>query len=126
MAMRMKMTIGTFVWRSLHFYWRTHLGVLAGTCITSAILTGALVVGDSERWTLKQMAQARLGKTEMALITRETFFRAALADDLEQDLKATVAPVLTLRGSATLPDNRARANDVQVLGVDERFWTLGA
>jgi ABC-type lipoprotein release transport system permease subunit len=120
------MTIATLVRRSLRFYWRTHLGVLAGTCITSAILTGALVVGDSERWTLKQMAQARLGKTEMALMTQDNFFRAALANDLEQDLKATVAPALTLRASATLPDNSARANDVQVLGVDERFWKLGA
>ena len=122
----MKLTIGTLVCRSLRFYWRAHLGVLAGTCITSAILTGALVVGDSVRWTLKQMAQARLGKTEMALTTQETFFRSTLANDLQQDLKDTVAPALTLRASATLPDNRARANDVQVLGVDERFWKLGS
>ena len=119
------MTIGTLVCRSLRFYWRTHLGVLVGTCITSAILTGALVVGDSERWTLKQMAKARLGETEMALMTQETFFRAALANDLEQDLKEIVAPVLTLRASATLPDDRARASEIQVLGVDERFWKLG-
>ena len=120
------MTIGTLTWRGVRFYWRTHLGVVAGTCVTSAILTGALVVGDSARWTLEQMAQARLGKTEMALMTQDHFFRATLANDLEHNLRATVAPALTLRGSAALPDDRARANDVQVLGVDERFWTLGA
>ncbi|SPE61413.1 conserved membrane hypothetical protein [Verrucomicrobia bacterium] len=120
------MTIGTLAGRSLRFYWRTHLGVLLGTCVTCAILTGALVVGNSERYTLERMAQARLGKIEMALQTQDRFFRAALADDLETDLQATTAPVLTLRGSAALPDGRARANDVQVLGVDDRFWKLGA
>ncbi|HWW03330.1 MAG TPA: ABC transporter permease [Candidatus Acidoferrum sp.] len=120
------MTIGTLVCRSLRFYWRTHLGVLAGTCVTCAILTGSLVVGNSERYTLEQMAQARLGRTEVALMTQDRFFRAALAEDLQKDLKCTVAPVLTLRGSAALPDGRARANDVQVLGVDDRFWKLGA
>lgn len=119
------MTIGTLVGRSLRFYWRTHLGVLAGTCVTCAILTGALVVGNSERFTLDQMAHARLGQTETALATQEHFFRAALADELEKDLQATVAPVLTLPASATLPDGRARANDVQVLGVEERFWKMG-
>ena len=30
-----------------------------------------------------------------------------------------------MRGSAALPDGQARANDVQVLGVDERFWQFG-
>ncbi|HWX23156.1 MAG TPA: FtsX-like permease family protein [Candidatus Binatia bacterium] len=119
------MTTRTLVFRSLRFYWRGHLGVLAGTCVSCAILTGALVVGDSERYTLEQMGRARLGKTEMALKTEEHFVRARLADELERDLKATVAPAIMLRGSAALPDGRARANDVQIVGVEERFWKLG-
>ncbi len=120
------MTLVTLVRRSLRFYWRTHLGVLAGTCVASAILTGALVVGNSQRYTLEQMARARLGQTEMALIADEHFFREKLASDLATELRALVAPVLRLNGSATLPDGTARANEVQVLGVDERFWKLGA
>ena len=120
------MTLGTLVGRSLRFYWRTHLGVLAGTGVACAILTGALVVGNSVRFTLEEMARARLGKTEAALTAQEHFFRATLADELGKDLQATVAPVLALRGSAALPDGRARANDVQVLGVEGRFWQLGA
>ena len=120
------MTTLTLVRRSLVFYWRTHLGVLAGTCVASAILTGALVVGNSQRYTLEQMARARLGRTEMALLTGENFFRESLAAGLATDLRATVAPVLRLNGSAATPDGTARANEVQVLGVDERFWQLGA
>ncbi|TAN36005.1 MAG: ABC transporter permease [Verrucomicrobia bacterium] len=112
--------------RSLRFYWRTHLGVLLGTAVACAILTGALVVGDSMRATLRHMVLARLGKTEWALTSSEHYFRAKLADDLAGDLKATVAPVMLLRGSVALPDGRARANNAQVVGVEDRFWKLGA
>ncbi len=119
------MTIGTLIRRSLLFYWRTHLGVLAGVMLASAILTGALVVGDSVRFTLGRLALARLRHVTQALTLPEHFFRAKLADDLAAAIKSPVAPVLLVRGSAAVPDGRARANDVQVLGVDERFWLLG-
>ncbi len=119
------MTFVTLIRRSLRFYWRTHLGVLAGVAVTGAILTGALTVGDSIRFTLKQLALARLGRVEQALTLPEHFCRSQLADDLAAEIHSPVAPVLLLRGSAALPDGRARANDVQVLGVDDRFWQLG-
>ena len=119
------MTIPTFILRSLRFYWRTHLGVLAGVAVTGIVLTGSLVVGDSVRFTLELLALARLGRVTQALTLPEHFFRAGLADDLAAKIGSPVAPVLMLRGSVALPDGRARANDVQVLGVDERFWQLG-
>lgn len=119
------MTLATFILRSLRFYWRTHLSVLAGVAVTGAVLTGSLVVGDSVRFTLKQLALARLGRVTQALTLPDHFFRDRLADDLAAKLSSPVAPVLMLRGSVALPDGRARANDVQVLGVDERFWQLG-
>jgi len=119
------MTLFPLILRSLRFYWRTHLSVLAGVAVAGAVLTGSLVVGDSVRFTLKQHALARLGRVTQALTLPEHFFRAGLADDLSEIISSPVAPALILRGSAALPDGRARANDVQVLGVDERFWKLG-
>lgn len=120
------MTTGKLILRSLRFYWRTQLGVLLGVGVTCAILTGALVVGDSVRATLRQMALSRLGKTEWALSSSGHFFRAKLADELQGELKATVAPVLLLHGAVTVPDGRARANNAQVLGIEDRFWIMGA
>ena len=119
------MTVGLLILRSLRFYWRTHLGVLAGVAVAGAVLTGSLVVGDSVRFTLKQLALARLGRVTQAMTLPEHFFRARLADDLSAKISSPVAPVMMLRGSVALPDGRARANDVQVLGADERFWQLG-
>ena len=119
------MTLLTFIFRSLRFYWRTQLSVLAGVILTGAILSGALVVGDSVRFTLNQFALARIGHVTQTLVYSEGFFREKLADDLATEIKAAVAPVLMMQGSVSLPDGKARANEVQVLGVDSRFWKLG-
>ena len=123
--MRDSFSIMILILRSLRFYWRTNLGVLLGVTVAGAILTGALVVGDSVRASLRQAALARLGSTQLALSSPDRFFRAALADEMQPDLHATVAPVLLLHGTVTLPDGGARANAAQVVGVEERFWRMG-
>ncbi len=114
------MTRITFIARSLRFYWRTHLGVLAGVALACAILTGALVVGDSVRFSLRRLALARLGRVTHALATGDRFFREKLADETGG------APLLLARGTVSLPDGSARVNGAQIAGVDRRFWRLGA
>ncbi len=116
------MTTWTLVRRSLRFYWRTHLGVFLGVIVGGTVLVGALTVGDSVSHTLRHMALSRLGKTELALHVPNRFFRKALAEEVGEALGVSVAPVLMLRGSAV---NGVRVNDVQVVGVAERFWRLG-
>ena len=56
------MSLWTLVLRSLRYYVRAHLGVVLGAAVGSAALIGALVVGDSVRLSLKEMALSRLGK----------------------------------------------------------------
>ncbi|KKL61905.1 hypothetical protein LCGC14_2190600, partial [marine sediment metagenome] len=113
------------IFKSLSFYWRTNLSVLLAGVVTVAVLCGALLVGDSVRYSLRAAAEARLGRTEFALTVSTGFFRSALADDLAKELRATVAPVLHIRGLISNSDGSRRANRVQVLGVDERFYQLG-
>ncbi|HIE30600.1 TPA: ABC transporter permease [Candidatus Poribacteria bacterium] len=120
------MTTWTLVKRGLRFYWRTHLGVMMGAAVAAAILVGALVVGDSVRHSLKILALSRLGEVQLALAPQNRYFRAELADDLAAALNAATAPVLVLPGIAANSDGTARANRVQTLGVDERFWDLSA
>lgn len=112
--------------RSLAFYWRTNLGVLATVVVSTAILTGALVVGDSVRYSLRRMVVARLGSTQFALVSRDRFFRIHLADELAEELKTSTAALLQVRGVVNNSDETRRANNVGVLGVDERFFKIGA
>lgn len=117
------------LWRlakdSLVFYWRTNLGVLLTVAVSTAILTGALVVGDSVRHSLALMVSARLGATELAAVSQDRFFRAELADELTKELQTPVAPVLQLRGLIADGNDTKRANKIEVLGVDERFFKVG-
>jgi len=120
------MNLWGLVKKSLLFYWRTNLGAALAVLVCTAVLTGALVVGDSVRYSLMRMVDARLGRAELALVMQNRFFRAALADDLAEELDVPVAPVLRARGLVANSDGTRLANNVQVLGVDERFFAIGA
>jgi len=119
------MNIGTIVKRSLFYYWRTNLGIVLGVMVGTAVLTGALAVGDSVRQSLVMMVRSRLGGTEAALVSGGRFFRASLADGLADKLQARAAAVLELRGVISNSDGTKRANGVGVVGVDKRFYEIG-
>ncbi len=119
------MSLWNLAKRSLSFYWRTNLGVLLAVMVSAIVLTGALVIGDSVRYSLKSMVEARLGETQLALVPNNRFFRAELANELAKELDTVVAPVLQLRGLIADSDGEKRANRIEVLGVDGRFFEIG-
>lgn len=110
--------------KGLGFHRRHHLGVLIGATLATAILVGALAVGDSVRHSLREMAMARLGGVRVALNGQSQFFRMELARGLTQELKTNVAPVVNLRGTAASGGGDARVSGIQVMGVDDRFWVM--
>jgi putative ABC transport system permease protein len=105
------------IWRSLTHHARSHLGVVLGAAVGSAALIGALLVGDSIRGSLRHMALARLGEVTVALESGDRFFRDQLADEFTFG----AAPIAQVAGTATRSDGEARANNVQVIGIDERL-----
>jgi len=119
------MNTRTLIARSLRFHWRSHLSVVLGAAVATAVLVGALVVGDSVRYSLRRTALARLGKTEVAMVAPDRFFRAALAEVMGNGLEIPTASLILVTGVATREDGAARINHVQVLGVDEKFWRMG-
>ena len=119
------MNIGRLIRHNLRYFWRTHLGVVLGAAVATAVLTGALLVGDSVRYSLRQIAKSRLGETQIALVGQNRFFRAKLAEELAGELKVEAAPVLQLSGMLINNEKDLRRNRVQVLGVDKDFWRIG-
>ena len=112
--------------RNLVFFRRTHLAVLLATAVCTAVLVGALVVGDSVPYSLKRIAETRLGSSEYAVVSRTRTFRSGLADQLSVRLGVPVAPVLNISGLAVQSERDLRIGGVEILGVDRRFWALGA
>ena len=78
------MSTWRLIWRSLRHNARAHLGVVLGAAIGSAALIGALLVGDSIRGTLRDMALARLGDVTAALDSGDRFFRDKLGTALQR------------------------------------------
>ena len=70
--------------RSLAYFWQINLAVLLGVAIATAVLTGALIVGDSVRESLRHLVLHRLGGIDYAL-TSNRFFRQELAVDLSNE-----------------------------------------
>jgi len=114
------MNARTLVLASARHYWRTHLGVILGAALGAMVLTGALLVGDSVKATLREQALARVGQIEVAMTGGDRFFRAALA---EEGTPRTAA-VMLLRGSVARADGASRINQAQVVGVGADFWEL--
>ncbi len=120
------MTAFRLILSSLFHYRWINLSVLGGVALTSAILSGALVVGDSVKESLRRNAAARLSKIGPVMLGGERFFSVSLADRIATGLggEAVVAPVLQITGTASNREGGRRVNQVQILGVDERFWKL--
>ena len=114
------MSLWTLVLRGLRHYRRTNAGVVAGSAIATAVLVGALVVGDSVRASLRGQAELRIGAVDAVLASNDRFFRAELAAELAQDGTRT-APAIQVPGVASTSDSARRVHDVQVYGVDGRF-----
>jgi putative ABC transport system permease protein len=116
----------TLVKHNLTHYWRTNLAVIFGVATAVAVLAGALLVGDSVRASLRDLALVRLGHADL-VVTASGFFRERLADDMRSHDQFAAnfngaCPIIALEAVVTRDENNARAGGVQIYGVDERFW----
>ena len=117
------MTFFRWVIRSLVHYRRMHLAVALAAATATATLTGALLVGDSVRATLRYVMDARLGSVRWDVSAQERFFSEGLGRRLNKAVAET-APVLQIRGMVTRGDGSIRVNQVRILGVDDLFFKL--
>ncbi len=129
-------------WRGLRFHWRSHMAVLLCVAAGSAVLTGALLVGDSMRGSLRELVLDRLGRVDYALRSTR-YFREVLAEELGAELPSrlayaigtsdsplivSVTPAIAQSGSVSRAlstgEETTRVGRVQVWGVHRGFWEL--
>lgn len=118
------MSIFKYIIKSLWHFRKQHIAVLLGTIVSTAVLTGALIVGDSVKYSLHDMVGKRLGETQYAMQTGDRFVRAELATEMMNDLKVDFAAVLYTPGVAIQPEKQTRINNVQVYGIDKDLSEL--
>jgi len=121
------MRTARLIHRSLAYYWQTNVVVVLGVATAVAVLTGALLIGESVRGSLRDLVSQRLGRAD-DFVASTGFFREQLATDILQPGVFTTTgigatcPLIALDGLVTHEPSRRRAGDVRVYGVDERFW----
>ena len=127
------MTTFQYALKSLLYHKRIHLAVALGVAAATAVLVGALVVGDSMRSSLKAITLDRLDRVDEVLIS-DLFFRQELATELKQqasfqDAYSLAVPAIMLQGSSIEKTNdegstNQRASGVNVIGSTREFWNL--
>ena len=111
--------------RSLWYHRKAHLAVLLGIATATAVMAGALVLGDSLRGSLRQMTFDRLQGVEF-LVRSLLFFRESLAEgDWGPDVRSAPAVLVpgTLVHQAAASDRMLRLRERAEL---DRRTTLGA
>lgn len=112
------MTLFRLVLRTALFHWRGNLAVLLGVIVGATVLTGALLVGDALRASLRRLAQERLGWVDQVLVSGRM-----LREQVATTLKAeAVAPALVMRCTSRTNASPRTTRQVMLLGVEERFW----
>ncbi len=114
--------------RNLRHFWRSGLAIAAGAAVATAVLAGALLVGDSVRGSLRRLTLERLGGIDFALggqrFFAETSARAFAAEAAAGGRQAV--PAILLRGTAENASSHARETAVGIQGVDAAFFELFA
>jgi ABC-type antimicrobial peptide transport system permease subunit len=108
--------------RTIRYFRWSNLAVCAGIIVATAVLTGALMVGDSVRGSLRDLTIERLGPVDDEL-SAGRFFPQSLANriDAADGFRANfeqIHPAVILHGSAGASDQSIRTADVQIGAID--------
>ncbi len=137
------------VQKTLIYYWRVMLPVVAGVSVATAVIVGALLVGDSMRGSLRDIALDRIGSIDQVFIAPRWFDQASIervrqqhssdSHSLETVLwiqqvvaehrSANAGSAAASQPASDLPVVRPqidRATEMTLLGIDDSFWSLGS
>ncbi|MEQ9406677.1 MAG: FtsX-like permease family protein [Fuerstiella sp.] len=137
----------SYVLNGIWHYRRINLVVMLAIAISTAVIGGSLIVGDSVRYSLRRMTELRLGRIT-DVIHSPRFFRQQLVDDLAaatasgvsesgsgDDVTASdavpadllLAPAILVNGSierSADDDSLRRAGSVSLVALDDTGWQL--
>ena len=103
--------------RNLRHHWRSNLPVLLGAIVGASVLTGALLVGDSLRGSLRARADRQLNGVSVAWIGQR-FVRT----DTTKDVHGNATPIILLQGTVACEGRRATRVTVVGLPNEREFF----
>lgn len=107
--------------KSTWHYRRLNLTIVLGIALSTAILVGALIIGDSVKFSLQQITVQRLGKTSQVVTAGERLFHQQLAKQITGNSNSKASALLRANGFAVIEGGELRINQLAVWGVDSTF-----
>ncbi len=115
------MNIYQLIIQTIRHFWKQDLVLALGVALNTAVITGALIVGDSVQYSLEKIVSLRLGEITHAISAGDRYFTDSLAIRLESAINKPVTSLLLLEGTVTAGSSQYRLPKVQVLGIHDDF-----
>lgn len=123
--------------KSLWFNMLPNVAVMASIAVATAVIIGALLVGDSVRGSLQYQALDRLGKIDGLMLTRGFIstdsiaaWQAAQNGDTQPPAPETKLHPFLLFASSTVEisvdSQLRRSSGIIALGVEQNFWQMSS
>jgi putative ABC transport system permease protein len=119
------MSFTRYIIQTIRHYRRLNFTVVLGIALSTAILAGALVIGDSVKYSLEQIAVQRLGKTSKVIVAGERLFGQHLAKSISAKTGVNVSALLRANGFGVVNGGERRINQLAVWGIDSTFNNFG-
>ncbi len=119
-----RITLLRLSFSSLLHYLGSNLFILLGTAVSTAIITGAFIVGDSVGYSLEKAVDYRLGDISYTITAGERFFTTSLAGRINEEGTFSASSGMMLDAVALADGGQLRLNGVRVIGIDSNFATV--
>lgn len=121
-------TKNRYVLRSIWFHRKLAISVSLGVATAATVITGALIVGDSMRGSLRSLTIDRLGRIDQLVIPGGFFEISGISTSLDS---REIVPVIyfdqgIVETTATSTIPMRRASSIQIIGIDNTFRKLDA
>ncbi|HKK80882.1 MAG TPA: ABC transporter permease, partial [Prolixibacteraceae bacterium] len=110
--------------RSIKFYFSSSVWLALGVALSTAVLTGALIVGDSVNHSLVKTTELRLGDITHAVVAGERYVTGSLGAEINQHPDLAAAPVVRQTGMALSNGGELTVDEINVWGITEAFDSI--
>ncbi len=115
------MTLFKIIIRSLKKYAGSNIATAMGIAISTAVICGGLIIGDSLNSSLLKIVDRRLGETTHTITAGDRIFTQTLATELNNIDGMAAAPVLKTTASIAAGESNIQLNNIQVFGINRDF-----
>lgn len=119
----MKLSLLRIAFLSFKHSWKIGVSVALGVGVATAVIVGALLVGDSMRGSLRGLTLERLGRIEAMLYPRQ-FFDFSRVVPLESGYSPLIFFDKGVIEHSVSGQTVRRSGKIQIIGCDSSFWQM--